>query len=111
MLSEGHPKRGLPLARIASLLSEAPAKAMGLWGRKGAVAVGFDADFAIVDLAKRTEITATTVQSDAGYSLYEGWSLGGLVTDTLVRGRAVWRDGAAVEGSAGHGRFLRRSLG
>src|SRR5690606_28101953 len=50
MLSEGYHKRSLPLHRIAALLAENPAKIMGLWGKKGAISVGFDADFALVDL-------------------------------------------------------------
>jgi dihydropyrimidinase len=110
MLSEGHHKRGLSLPRIASLLSEAPARAMGLWGRKGAIRPGFDADLAIVDLDAAWELTPESVKSDAGYSIYEGWQMRGRVTDTLVRGVPVYRDGAIVPGSEGHGAYLRRSL-
>src|SRR5262249_54144563 len=50
LLSEGHHRRKLPLGRIAQLLAEAPAAAMGLSHRKGRIAVGLDADLAIVDV-------------------------------------------------------------
>lgn len=110
MLTEGHHKRGLPLSRIASLLSEAPARAMGLWGRKGAIRPGFDADIAIVDIAAEYEVTPASILSDAGYSIYEGRTMRGTVTDTLVRGKAVFRNGAVVDAAAGHGTYLRRTL-
>ena len=110
MLTEGHHKRGVPLSRIVSMLCEVPAKSMGLWGRKGAIRPGFDADIAILDLDAEYEVTQDSLLSDAGYSIYEGWTMRGKVTDTLVRGRAVFRDGVIVEGSDGHGRYQRRSL-
>ena len=110
MLTEGHHKRGVPLSRLASMLSEVPARAMGLGGRKGAIEPGFDADFAIIDLDAEYELTQDDLLSDAGYSIYEGWTMRGRVTDTLVRGTMVYRDGQIVDGSQGHGTYLRRSL-
>ena len=72
--------------------------------------MGLDADLAIVDLHAEREMTREDVLSSAGYSIYEGVRLRGQVTDTLVRGRAILRDGALVEGTAGHGRYQRRVL-
>jgi len=42
MISEGYHKRGLPLTSVARLLSENPARIMGL-NAKGAIGLGFDA--------------------------------------------------------------------
>jgi dihydroorotase (multifunctional complex type) len=109
LLSEGHMKRGLSLARIVELVSTNPARAMGLH-RKGAIAPGMDADFAIVDPGRRWTVTRDGVLSAAGYSIYEGWTLTGQVVHTLVRGRAVMRDGVLDEAAAGHGRYVPRSL-
>jgi len=109
MLSEGYHKRGLALSRIASLLSEAPARAMGLWGRKGALLPGFDADIAIVDIDAEYKVTNDSVRSDAGYSLYDDQQMRGQVTDTLVRGVAVFQKGEIVPGLAGHGQYLHRN--
>ena len=110
LLSEGHLKRGLTLGRIAELVATNPARAMGLGGRKGAIAVGLDADLAIVDLGAKTRIERCDVTSSAGYSIYEGWTLTGGVVHTLVRGAFALRDGALVEAAAGRGQFLRRQL-
>jgi dihydropyrimidinase len=111
MLTEGYHRRGIPLERIVSLLSEKPSRSMGLWGRKGALLPGFDADMAIVDLAAEYHMARGDVLSSAGYSIYEGWALKGRVARTLVRGVEVFRDGAVVAGTSGHGTYLSRSLG
>jgi dihydropyrimidinase len=110
MLSEGHHGRGVAIERVVSLLCEKPARAMGLWGQKGAIAPGFDADIVLVDLDAEYTLTTGDVLSDAGYSIYEGRTLKGRVTNTLVRGVEVYRDGKMVEDTSGHGRYLRRSL-
>jgi dihydroorotase (multifunctional complex type) len=110
MLTEGHHARGLPLGRIASLLSSAPADAMGLHRRKGRIAVGLDADLAVVDLQRERLCTRGEVRSSAGYSIYEGRRLKGQVVHTLVRGHPVVRDGELVDSARGTGRYLPRSL-
>ncbi|MBU8547303.1 MULTISPECIES: dihydroorotase [Roseomonadaceae] len=110
LLSEGHARRGLPLARIAELVAEGPARAMGL-PVKGRIAPGLDADLALVDLKARWTVTREGVLSAAGYSLYEGWEMTGRVVHTLVRGRPVLRDGALVASAAGSGRYVHRRLG
>ena len=110
LLSEGHHKRGLPLARIADLVAHNPAKAMGLAHRKGAIAPGLDADLAIIDVGGETRVDRSTVASSAGYSIYEGWVMKGRVIHTLVRGRAVLRDGRLDDGAIGRGQFIRRTL-
>jgi dihydropyrimidinase len=110
MLSEGHVKRGIPLSRIVDLLCEKPAKAMGLWGTKGALLPGFDADVAIVDTNASWHVSNENVQSSAGYSIYDGWSLTGKVVHTLVRGTTIVENGVVAESTAGTGRYLKRTL-
>jgi dihydropyrimidinase len=110
MLTEGHHERRLPLGRIASLLAEAPAKAMGLAHRKGRIAVGLDADLAIVDLGREYLCRREDVRSSAGYSIYEGRRFKGRVVHTLVRGRFVVRDGTPIDSAVGTGRYVRRAL-
>src|SRR5690606_17491065 len=110
MLTEGHHRRGVSIERIVSLVSEKPAKAMGLWGRKGALSPGFDADIVLVDLDATYTLTKGDVKSNAGYSIYEDRQFTGKVTNTFVRGVEVYRNGEVVESTAGHGRYLRRSL-
>ena len=110
MLTEGYHRRSISIERIVSLLCENPARAMGLWGRKGGIVPGFDADLVLVDIDAEFTLSAGDVRSDAGYSIYEGTRFKGRVTHTLVRGVEVYRDGDMIEQTAGHGRYLHRSL-
>ncbi len=107
LLSEGFHRRGIPLARIVDAVTRAPARTFGLWPRKGAVAIGADADFAVVDLNGRQTVRAQSQQSGAGYSIYEGWELTGTVEHTLRRGSFVVRDRQPL-GEGGGGRYQRR---
>jgi dihydropyrimidinase len=110
LLSEGHHKRKLPLGRIAALASQAPAAAMGLSHRKGRIAVGLDADLAIVDVESEFTPRRDYLHSSAGYSIYEGMPLRGRVRHTLVGGRFVLRDHGLVADAVGTGRFIPRHL-
>src|SRR5262249_20124010 len=110
LLSEGHHARKLPLGRIADLVAHTPADAMGLAHRKGRIAVGLDADLAIVDVNGEFTPRADRLLSSAGYSIYEGVPLRGRVRDTLVRGRFVLRGHAPVADAVGSGRFVARHL-
>jgi dihydroorotase (multifunctional complex type) len=111
MLSEGHARRGLPIARLVKLLCENPARIMGLGDRKGMIAPGYDADFALVDLGGRTDVSNATVHTDAGYSIYDGWNLTGKVVSTILRGEVIYDNGRLVEAAVGKGRYLHRRLG
>lgn len=110
MLSEGHFKRGLSLGRLASLLSRRPAEIMGMGERKGRIATGYDADFAVVDLKGKTAVSNATVRSSASYSIYDGWELRSSVVHTIVRGASVIENGELVEASRGTGRYIHRRL-
>jgi dihydropyrimidinase len=110
MLTEGYHERGIPLGRIATLLASAPADAMGLAHRKGRIAVGLDADLAIVDLNRAYLCRREDVRSSAGYSIYEGRRFKGKVEHTLVRGRFAVRDGALIDDAVGTGRYISRAL-
>jgi dihydroorotase-like cyclic amidohydrolase len=67
MLSEGHHKRGISLTRIAALAAGNAARAMGLSHCKGAISVGLDADFAVVDLNAEWTLDASCLRSSAGF--------------------------------------------
>jgi dihydroorotase (multifunctional complex type) len=110
MLTEGHHERCMPIGRIVTLLASAPADAMGLAHRKGRIAVGLDADLAIVDLEREYVCRREDVRSSAGYSIYEGRRFKGKVVHTLVRGRSVLRDSALIDGAVGTGRYVSRAL-
>ena len=110
MLSEGYHARGVPLERLSQVLSETPARLMGLSHCKGRIAVGLDADLVLVDLEAERTLKREDVVSSAGYSLYEGWTLKGGIVHTFARGTQVVRDGKLVDGTEGRGRYVHRKL-
>ena len=93
-LSEGR----LSLARLVDLTSAGPQRIYGIAG-KGRIAAGYDADLSIVDLKARREITGDWLAAKCGWSPFEGRTVTGWPVATLVRGRAVMRDGA-LQGDA-----------
>ncbi|HJN04669.1 MAG TPA: amidohydrolase family protein [Alphaproteobacteria bacterium] len=111
LLSEGYHKRGLDLQTIAEVVCTNPANIFGIDKRKGAIAVGMDADLTFVDLDKEREVVPAELGSYSDYSVYEGWTLKGWPVRTMVRGVDVMRDGKMNSDAAGHGRYLHRPLG
>ncbi|MEA3022117.1 MAG: dihydroorotase, partial [Alphaproteobacteria bacterium] len=61
----------LTLQRFVDLTSAGPNRLFGIAG-KGRIAVGYDADFTIVDLKRRATITDAGVGSRAGWTPYDG---------------------------------------
>jgi allantoinase len=81
----------LSLAEISRLRTSA-ARLFGL-RRKGAVAPGFDADLALVDLDARWTVGADTLRDRHRRSPFLGESLQGVVMATIVRGTVVYEAG------------------
>lgn len=108
LLSEGYHKRGVPLGRIAEVVSANAARLYGLYPRKGALEIGSDADLTLVDLETEKTVRAEDLGSFADYSPYEGRRLKGWPVHTLVRGQWVMRDGKIVT-DEGIGSYLPRS--
>ncbi len=98
-------KRGQDPSVVARLLCGNPAKRFGLGARKGRIALGADADLAILDPRKPFTVDAKKSYSSAKWSPYDGWTTQGRVTRTVLRGRTIF-DGEAVMGQAGCGQFL-----
>ena len=108
MLTAVHDGR-LSLERLVHATSEAPARTWGLRPRKGAVAVGADADLALVDLERPGTIRAASLHGKNNLSVFEGRATRGSVVTTIVRGRVVVRDGELV-GQPGWGQPVRTNL-
>ncbi|PID75199.1 MAG: hypothetical protein CSB23_04710 [Deltaproteobacteria bacterium] len=102
MYSEGVVARGLSPVELSRLMSANPAQRFMLAPRKGHIALGADADFAILDPSIQWTIKGSESYSSAKWSPYEGMSVTGKVVRTLVRGREVFRNGKIlVEGAGG----------
>jgi dihydropyrimidinase len=92
--------------RFVEIVSTAPARLFGL-PRKGAVAVGLDADLVVYDPARKHTISASTHHMDVDYSCYEGREVVGGADIVLSRGKVIV-DGGDWLGKAGDGQFLKR---
>lgn len=107
LISEGHHKRGIPLARIAEIASAAPARALNLAPRKGSIAVGADADLTIVDLDLEQTVTPEICRSAQDHTPFEGIAVRGWPVTTLLRGVPVFERGDVADGF--HGEYIARS--
>ncbi len=94
MLHHVHGRR-LSLERLVDLTSAGPARIFGLEG-KGRIALGFDADLTLVDLAARRTIRNDWIASRSGWTPYDGETVIGWPIHTVVRGHAVVQDETLV---------------
>lgn len=92
----------LSLNKAVELLSANPAKVFKLYPKKGAIRIGADADFAVVDMSAETVISNDAVLSKCGWTPYAGRKVKGLPVHTIVRGKFVFENGKVV-GEPGHG--------
>ena len=99
-------KGHLSLSQIVNLLSTGPAKAFGLYPKKGVLAVGSDADIVIFDPEESWTLSSDTLHSASGYTAYEGFNVTGKVVMTYLRGRLIMGDGIYL-GLSGDGRFIK----
>jgi dihydropyrimidinase len=100
----------LSLEKFVELTSTEPAKIYGLYPRKGALAIGSDADIAVWDPKATVRLAAPGMHDRAGYTPYDGLSVTGWPAIVLSRGGVVVRDGA-LQVAPGSGRFLPRQAG
>ena len=105
IFSEGVIKRGLSPVKLAQILCEQPAKRFQLYPRKGHIALGADADFAILDPSIRWTIHGSEMHSSARWTPYEGMTVQGKVVRTILRGKVIF-NGEEVIGRAGDGHFI-----
>mgnify|MGYP000894731154 CR=1 FL=1 len=89
---------------MAKVLAENPANRFGLGHRKGKLAVGYDADFIIVDPTEVSILDEEKMHSNAGWSPYNGMEIHGKVKRTYIRGKEVYN--GQVVGEKGDGTFI-----
>ncbi len=90
----------LTLSRFVDLTSAGPARIYGI-ANKGRIAVGYDADFTVVDLRRREIIHNRWIASRAGWTPYHGMEAQGWPIGTVIRGTVVMWDGEIVTRRAG----------
>jgi allantoinase len=84
----------------AALLASNPARRFAL-ERKGRIAIGYDADFALVDVAARHTVTPESLFQRHGFSPYIGETFAGVVRRTVLRGQTIFADGKITAQSCG----------
>lgn len=90
----------LTLRRLVDLTSAGPQRLFGLV-RKGRIAVGYDADFTIVDLKARWTIQQDWLASRCGWSPFTGETLTGKPVGTIIRGQQVMWEGTLADKAIG----------
>ncbi len=96
------------LQRMVELGSTNPARIFGL-ARKGAIAVGADADLVVYDPKATGTRSARTHFSRADRSIFEGFPVKGQPTYVVVNGRVQFADGK-LKVERGAGRFIKRTV-
>jgi dihydropyrimidinase len=107
LFSEGVAKRRIDLPTFIAIGATNAARLMGLWPKKGTIAVGSDADLAIWDPDRKVTLTNALMQHGVDYTPYEGITVTGWPVTTISRGTIVADDGI-IQGPTGHGNFLPR---
>jgi dihydropyrimidinase len=101
-------KRGYGLSDFVGLVSANAAKIMGLYPRKGALAVGSDADIVLLDPRRRHTVRAAELH-EADYSPWEGRDLAAWPSMTMLRGKIVV-EGGTFTGDLKDGQFVLRRV-
>ena len=101
-------RRGYSLERFVDLVSTNAARIMGMYPRKGAIAVGSDADIAILDPSVRRKVRLEDLH-EADYTPWEGHDITAWPVTTLLRGKVVVEDGV-FKGGLADGQYLKRSI-
>ncbi|MDY4889642.1 MAG: dihydropyrimidinase [Sphaerochaetaceae bacterium] len=96
----------IPVEKAVSLVTENPARAFGLYPRKGAIKPGSDGDVVIFDPREEWVISNKNIHSASGYSVYDGFHVMGKVKMTIRRGEILVENGQYF-GKPGSGVFLK----
>ena len=99
----------LTLERWVELTSTTPARMFGMYGQKGVIAPGADADVVVYDPQGHTTISKETHHMNMDHSAWEGFEIDGHVDTVLSRGKVIV-DGNQYLGAKGDGRFVKRGL-
>lgn len=93
-------KGNMTLERLIDMTSAGVQRVFGLVG-KGRIAIGYDADFTVIDRKGKFTVTEDWVESRCGWSPFTGMELDGRVVGTIVRGHAAMWEGQLANQALG----------
>ncbi len=96
----------ITLMQMAALLSENAARIFGMYPEKGRIMEGADADIAVLDPSRNGVISWKTNAHACDNSPFEGIPVSGRVTDVILNGYYVVRNGILAE--PGYGKYVFR---
>lgn len=108
MYTEMVGRRGYSLQKFVDHTSTNAAKIMGLYPRKGAIAAGSDADFAILDTSRKIALRKEMLH-ESDYSPWEGHEVHAWPAMTILRGKVVVENGKFL-GDPRDGKYLLRRI-
>jgi dihydroorotase len=91
----------LDYSDVVRVACEAPARAFGVYPRKGTLRAGADADLAVVDPARPMHIRDEAQESKARHTPFNGWKAPATPVLTLLRGQVIAREGKVVSRPVG----------
>ena len=89
-------KRGFGIEQLAEWLCRAPARLVGLEGRKGTIEVGCDADITIWNPKQSFRIETDTIHHRHKLTPYANQNFSGVVQTTFLQGRKVYDAGDLI---------------
>ena len=101
-------ERKLGVKKLVEVTSENAAKIFGLYPRKGAIAIGSDADYVILD-PENSRVVEPSELHEGDYSPWNGRTVWGWPSHTVKGGRLVVENSVLVD-DAMRGRLLLRTL-
>jgi dihydropyrimidinase len=105
LYSEAVGKGRLAVEDFVALTSTNVARMLGVYPRKGTIAIGSDADIVIYDPDSNWTLHSTDLHMKTDYTPFEGVSIKGRPRMTIVRGEIVMQDGQLL-GQPTHGQFV-----
>jgi dihydropyrimidinase len=100
-------QKRITLNRWVEVTSTTPAKIMGMFPKKGTIAVGSDADIVLWDPRTTSTISAKTHHMRVDYNPYEGRKVKGKAAVVLSRGEVIVEKDKFL-GKKGRGKFIKR---
>jgi len=109
LLWEGVTKGKISMNRFVEITSTAPAKIFGMYGKKGTLAVGADADVVVWDPKRKKRLDKANLHMRVDYSPFEGHEVPGSPSHVLSRGELIVENDQWVgKKKQGRGQFVRR---